>query len=118
MTPGNFAAKLGREVTLVILNVLREIVSVPVPGRYLIVELIGHVVGRRIGYVDGTVGTYRVSLDLRDPFQRQVLFGLYEPRETALAGAQLRKETPSSTSAPTSATTPCSPPRSWASLGT
>lgn len=78
-------------VSLLFLHIVRFALRLPLPARYVVVELVGEVLGPRLRYVDGRIGKYHVRLDLRDQLQRQVFFGLYEPAESELVHSYLRK---------------------------
>jgi FkbM family methyltransferase len=58
--------------------------NVPIKGRYVLAEVAARALTQKTDRLIGTVGSYRVELDMNDLIQRQIYFGLYDTGEVAL----------------------------------
>jgi FkbM family methyltransferase len=65
-------------------NTLRQVVRLPMPGRYLLVELLSPLLVEPSCVEGRSYGGLRFACDLSDLLQRQIFFGLYEPEDVAL----------------------------------
>jgi FkbM family methyltransferase len=68
----------------VLRHALRQLVRVPLPGRYMLVEMLRSLISQPTPVHARAYGGLHFMLDLNDRPQRQIFFGLYEPEDIAL----------------------------------
>jgi FkbM family methyltransferase len=74
-----------------LLRLVRKLIrNINLPGRYVLSEVAAKVLVPATGFVEGSIGAYRISCDFRDLIQRQIYFGLYDQAETRLVRKLLK----------------------------